>query len=299
MASRRDFLKAGTIGGSGLYLASKFGFIQRAFTQAVPGGSLDPYAIPRFVTPLVHSTGDAADQHGRRGRLLRGGRATDPAADPAERHAEHLGVGLRIDQPCGHVPFAGADLRGARRPRRARQVDQRSGRPQRQLPAAPAADRSDAALGESGRPARRHGHGPGAVRRSGAARRTSARRPHARRQRRLSRKPGTCRRRATFPPAMRPRAPGTSFFRKKAAARLPAPWARGTATFDYSNDQAATTLWAHDHTLGITRANVHAGLAAFYLLRGDALDTSLRGCCPDRRRWSAIRRRRLTSRSRS
>src|SRR3954469_8393649 len=52
MASRRDFLKAGTIGGSGLYLASKFGFIQRAFTQAVPGGSLDPYAIPRFVTPL-------------------------------------------------------------------------------------------------------------------------------------------------------------------------------------------------------------------------------------------------------
>ena len=52
MASRRDFLKAGTIGGSGLYLASKFGFIQRAFTQAVPGGTLDPYAIPRFVTPL-------------------------------------------------------------------------------------------------------------------------------------------------------------------------------------------------------------------------------------------------------
>jgi len=52
MATRRDFLKAGTLGGSGLYLASKFGFIQRAFTQAVPGGSLDPYTIPRFVTPL-------------------------------------------------------------------------------------------------------------------------------------------------------------------------------------------------------------------------------------------------------
>src|SRR3954467_13546336 len=52
MASRRDFLKAGTLGGSGLFLASKFGFIQRAFTQAVAGGSLDPYAVPRFVTPL-------------------------------------------------------------------------------------------------------------------------------------------------------------------------------------------------------------------------------------------------------
>src|SRR4029079_14772721 len=52
MATRRDFLKAGTLGGSGLFLASKFGFIERAFTQAVPGGSLDPYSIQRFVTPL-------------------------------------------------------------------------------------------------------------------------------------------------------------------------------------------------------------------------------------------------------
>ena len=38
MATRRDFLRAGTLGGSGLFLASKFGFIQRAFTQAVAGG---------------------------------------------------------------------------------------------------------------------------------------------------------------------------------------------------------------------------------------------------------------------
>ena len=52
MGTRRDFLKAGALGGSGLYLASKFGFIQRAFTQAVPGGSLDPFAITRFITPL-------------------------------------------------------------------------------------------------------------------------------------------------------------------------------------------------------------------------------------------------------
>jgi hypothetical protein len=48
MATRRDFLKAGTLGGSGLYLASKFGFLDRAIAQAVPGGSLDPYSIPRF-----------------------------------------------------------------------------------------------------------------------------------------------------------------------------------------------------------------------------------------------------------
>ncbi len=37
--------------------------------------------------------------------------------------------------------------------------------------------------------------------------------------------------------------------------------------FTYHNDQEAATLWYHDHTLGITRLNVYAGLAGFYLLR--------------------------------
>jgi spore coat protein A len=35
----------------------------------------------------------------------------------------------------------------------------------------------------------------------------------------------------------------------------------------YPNDQSATTLWYHDHALGITRLNVYAGLAGFYLIR--------------------------------
>jgi spore coat protein A len=34
----------------------------------------------------------------------------------------------------------------------------------------------------------------------------------------------------------------------------------------YDNDQEAATLWYHDHALGITRLNVYAGLAGFYLL---------------------------------
>lgn len=37
--------------------------------------------------------------------------------------------------------------------------------------------------------------------------------------------------------------------------------------FTYHNDQEAATLWYHDHTLGITRLNVYAGLAGFYILR--------------------------------
>jgi spore coat protein A, manganese oxidase len=39
--------------------------------------------------------------------------------------------------------------------------------------------------------------------------------------------------------------------------------------YRYDNDQEAGTLWYHDHALGITRLNVYAGLAGFYLLRDD------------------------------
>ncbi|MGX5693451.1 multicopper oxidase family protein [Dermacoccus abyssi] len=43
----------------------------------------------------------------------------------------------------------------------------------------------------------------------------------------------------------------------------------------YPNAQSARTLWYHDHAMAVTRFNVHAGLAGFYLIRDeveDALD---------------------------
>lgn len=43
-----------------------------------------------------------------------------------------------------------------------------------------------------------------------------------------------------------------------------------TARYHYPNSQPATTLWYHDHAVGITRLNVYAGLSGFYLLRDDA-----------------------------
>ncbi|MDH3500131.1 MAG: multicopper oxidase domain-containing protein [Acidimicrobiia bacterium] len=39
--------------------------------------------------------------------------------------------------------------------------------------------------------------------------------------------------------------------------------------YTYDNSQPAGTLWYHDHALGITRLNVYAGLAGFYILRDD------------------------------
>lgn len=47
----------------------------------------------------------------------------------------------------------------------------------------------------------------------------------------------------------------------------------GGAIYEYTNDQRASTLWYHDHTLGLTRLNVYAGMAGFYLLRDDVEDS--------------------------
>jgi len=45
-----------------------------------------------------------------------------------------------------------------------------------------------------------------------------------------------------------------------------------TNSFVYDNNVPAGTLWYHDHALGITRLNVYAGLAGFYIVR-DQFDT--------------------------
>ncbi len=39
------------------------------------------------------------------------------------------------------------------------------------------------------------------------------------------------------------------------------------ALYEYPNSQPGATLWYHDHALGITRLNVYAGLAGFYIIR--------------------------------
>ncbi len=50
------------------------------------------------------------------------------------------------------------------------------------------------------------------------------------------------------------------------------PTAPNSSVYIYPNNQQATTLWFHDHALGITRLNVYSGLAAFYFIR-DQFDT--------------------------
>jgi FtsP/CotA-like multicopper oxidase with cupredoxin domain len=63
-------------------------------------------------------------------------------------------------------------------------------------------------------------------------------------------------------------------FKTEFGERWGVAWEPGTAVFHYANEQRAATMWYHDHTLGMTRVNVYAGPAGFYLLRGGPDDVA-------------------------
>jgi len=68
-------------------------------------------------------------------------------------------------------------------------------------------------------------------------------------------------------------------FKEQAYHRAGVRWAPGSATYVFANDQRATNLWFHDHTLGMTRLNIRAGLLGMYMLRGGGSDLK-RGVLP-------------------
>jgi FtsP/CotA-like multicopper oxidase with cupredoxin domain len=58
------------------------------------------------------------------------------------------------------------------------------------------------------------------------------------------------------------------FFAAKAAGSYGVGSGPGSAIFQYPNENRASTIWYHDHALGMTRLNVYAGPAGFFLVRG-------------------------------
>lgn len=63
------------------------------------------------------------------------------------------------------------------------------------------------------------------------------------------------------------------FFAQKAASKFNESWGPGFATCQYPNLGRASADWYHDHTLGMTRLNVYAGPAGFYIIRGGPSDS--------------------------
>jgi FtsP/CotA-like multicopper oxidase with cupredoxin domain len=76
------------------------------------------------------------------------------------------------------------------------------------------------------------------------------------------------------------------FFKGKAETSYGENWGPGFAVFQYPNENRASTIWYHDHALGMTRLNVYAGPAGFYIVRGGpagdtaVLDTRFRKPTP-------------------
>lgn len=60
----------------------------------------------------------------------------------------------------------------------------------------------------------------------------------------------------------------------QASDGYPLDWFRSgeSSIYEYPNSQRAATLWYHDHVIGITRLNVYAGLAGFYIIRDSEED---------------------------
>ena len=52
MLTRRDFLKVSAAGITALYASAHGKFLRRVFAQ-IPGGTLDPLLVPKFVTPML------------------------------------------------------------------------------------------------------------------------------------------------------------------------------------------------------------------------------------------------------
>jgi FtsP/CotA-like multicopper oxidase with cupredoxin domain len=61
-----------------------------------------------------------------------------------------------------------------------------------------------------------------------------------------------------------------TFFESAEGADTATALGQGYAIDMYPNDQPTSTLWYHDHSLGITRLNVYAASAGFYLIRDGA-----------------------------
>jgi len=78
-----------------------------------------------------------------------------------------------------------------------------------------------------------------------------------------------------LPPGFATEGTWYGFFAGKAAGAYGVEWGPGFATFQYPNKNRASTIWYHDHALGMTRLNVYAGPAGFYLIRGGPDDVVL------------------------
>jgi spore coat protein A, manganese oxidase len=276
MVTRRHVIKAGVFGGVALLIPGAAA-VRRAFADPVPGGTLDPNKIPKYVLPLFTlpampggRTVGGVDYHEIAVRQF-----SQRILPPGFGSTPVFGYGRVGDGATFHYPAftieALADC-----PTRVRWVNElmtsaRRYRPHL-LPVDPTLHWANPSGGTAGRDTR-----PGFRTTPGSYRGPVPVVTHLHGAHVLEESDGYPE--AWYLPAATdlPRGyarVGTFHdrFKAESADHTGVAWPAGSAVFDYRNDQRATALWYHDHTLGMTRVNIYSGLTGLYLLRGGPSD---------------------------
>jgi spore coat protein A, manganese oxidase len=288
--TRRQLLKYGAAGGAVLFLPLRVG-TRQALAQ-VPGGTLPPGSIPKYVTPLV-----IPPAMPRTAKVpVRGGKNVEYyeiAVRQFEQHILPQSTGL---QPTTVWSYGSANHPGSfnypaftveatwRKPVRVKWINELVDANGNYVPHLVPVDQTVHWANPPGGIGGRDGHGMDPTPYTGPVPIVT----HLHGGHSSEESDGYAE--AWYLPAANNIPAGFarvgSFyetFRSKAEAQLGQPWTDGSAVFEYDNDQRAATMWYHDHTLGMTRANVYAGPAGFYLLRGgptDAVGGKLPGPAP-------------------
>jgi spore coat protein A, manganese oxidase len=288
--SRRQFLKIGAGGLLGLYVGSRFGgFTQVAEAAPIAGGTLDPLAVPKFVTPLL-----IPPVMPKAGTIkLKGGKNADYYEISMRQidGQQILPAGLPTTTVWGYGALRSASKNGlllhnapsltieaqVNRPVRVKWVNELfagagtltpGGFLPHLLPVDPTLHWANPPGGLGGRDTRpafaetpgpyagpvpicTHVHGAVGVGDESDGYAEAWYLPDV-----------------AVPDGYATVGTWYDFFAGKAATSYGAAWGPGYATFQYPNHNRASTIWYHDHTLGMTRLNVYAGPAGFYIVRG-------------------------------
>jgi FtsP/CotA-like multicopper oxidase with cupredoxin domain len=279
--TRRRFLEYGAVAGASLFIPLRFG--SYAVAQ-VPGGTLDPDDVTKFVTRMLIPP-----------VMPRAGTITMPGGKPADYYEismrqfdqQILPAGMPATTVWGYGAVASASKRGLllhnapsltiesqwKRPVRIKWIndlrDANGNYLPHLLPVDPTLHWANPPGGVAGRDSRpdfgstpgpytgpvpivTHLHGAVGVGDESDGYAEAWYLPAA----------------ADIPAGYATEGTWYNFFAAKAASKFAVNWGPGFATFQYPNDQRESTLWYHDHALGMTRLNVYAGPAGFFLVRG-------------------------------
>jgi bilirubin oxidase len=277
MFTRRQLIRGGVVGGAALLVPAAVLVRRTAQAQPVPGGTLDPARVPKYVTPLfvLPAMPSCSGPSGVDSYSIASRQFSQQLLPPSFPATPVFGFGSTTDSGTFHSPAYTIEARVSRpvRVTWANQLVTSAGdfRPSL-VPVDQTLHWANPPGGVSGRDMR-----PEFTRTPGPYRGPVPLVTHLHGAHTFEENDGYPE--AWYLPVARniPRGyarVGSFYDRFKAEAhdRTGVTWAAGTAVFQYQNDQRATNLWYHSHELGMTRTTIYSGLSGMYLLRGGSSD---------------------------